>query len=1305
MTRLATRRQWLRRPSASPFRPFPPSLLALAAASCLLALCPRSAAQSDGQSAAEEHFVRVVPPSPEAAKLGEYGEVPLNYSTGMPSLTVPLYTVRSRDLSLPMSLSYGYSGLKTAAKATEAGLGWSLDAGGIVTREMRGNPDESANGYLAWAECVEEAANGVRTRTYGQTLLDHYDDDVCDNGNMFRFYDRAASGDWDSHPDVFSFSVPGYSGQIVFGPDGPGGVSPFTIPFQGLGVSYERDGSAGPIVGWTLVTPEGTRYEFGYSPAAIEETRPQGEGSGAPYSSAWRLTRVVSPRHPAATVTLSYQSLDSRPAHLGEVYQSSSAIPSDDCQSSPEPCCDSGSDFLAYQVAGGAALKQPVASVSTSYLNSVCFKGGRVDLNWAARDDLFTGEAGLRFVSLSVRRSPSYQPGCSANDLEAPFHEVQATHEYFGAPADADKPDRRRLMLREVEYSSRGGSYRFEYYGEGAAFPSRRSDWNAQDHFGYYNGQTGQTTLLPSDSRYGDDYDLPSSHDADRSPDFASALLGALKTVEYPTGGTATLEYEPNEVSAPRAEAAEMRETVTVSAEGGVIPGSAPARDSAPPSDGPVCSACVEDACGDFPDERALRNVVWAEAYPSDPDTLCDWDFSVKRFHVPVGGTRRVKVEYSMTTPSGTHADVLARVAILTELGAWGLAGNFCDGSGTDHGFACCNPAHAEVAFYANAPSGEGSRTGECDVELRLDAGWYYAIAITNADGFKARLSVTLPPEPSPVETAVSNEVEVSGLRVKRAGVSDGDGDATDDAVTRFEYDRPYSVEYFDGTVTVTGSVTASSGRLAYHAAYERRDCGYLLRTSAPSAQAHGHHVAYGRVTTVKEGEGGRVERDYRLPPGSSGTVVVERTALECPYNYQTGKRGGQPLGERAYDASGALVWETSTEYAEEAWGAAFYRQARGVQAGLERSAFSVGSGPNGSVPAPWVQDMLGHPYSGKLYGGRTYAHSTGRFLPALVRETAFDSDGGGSVTTYERMEYGSEQHSLPTLTVKGDSEGGEVKTYYDYVSRPAAPGSAARAFLLRGKTVKSRAAGASSEATVGGVRIEYAPGRLLPEEILEVLPSESGAEATRRLAKYEYDALGNAVVEYRGPEPSDGSEGATPTAYLWGYNGGLPVAEAKGARPEACFHTSFEAEEGGSKAPAGAPAFTGRFHYAPPTPADYVRTVEGLPAGRYVLEWRRYEQASGEWARRGLAFDHAGGDYEIRLPSGRLDEVRLFPEGALVTTFTHEPLFGLSTVCDPNGAVSRYEYDPSGRLLAVRDQDGNLLTTYRYQYHDLTGN
>lgn len=63
------------------------------------------------------------------------------------------------------------------------------------------------------------------------------------------------------------------------------------------------------------------------------------------------------------------------------------------------------------------------------------------------------------------------------------------------------------------------------------------------------------------------------------------------------------------------------------------------------------------------------------------------------------------------------------------------------------------------------------------------------------------------------------------------------------------------------------------------------------------------------------------------------------------------------------------------------------------------------------------------------------------------------------------------------------------------------------------------------------------------------------------------------------------------------------------------------------------------------------------------------------------------------------IDEVRLYPKGALMSTVAYKEGIGKISDCDANNRLLFYEYDGLGRVLMIRDQHKNVIKTYEYNY------
>ncbi len=85
----------------------------------------------------------IIPPSPSVSALMKFEEVPVSNYTGVPNISIPLFTTPtlSKDIAISLSLNY-HSGVGANDVAGDAGLGWSLFAGGTVSRTVRSLPDE-----------------------------------------------------------------------------------------------------------------------------------------------------------------------------------------------------------------------------------------------------------------------------------------------------------------------------------------------------------------------------------------------------------------------------------------------------------------------------------------------------------------------------------------------------------------------------------------------------------------------------------------------------------------------------------------------------------------------------------------------------------------------------------------------------------------------------------------------------------------------------------------------------------------------------------------------------------------------------------------------------------------------------------------------------------------------------------------------------------------------------------------------------------------------------------------------------------
>lgn len=90
----------------------------------------------------QKQLVNYFSACPQASAMMERTKCPVDHNTGAVNVSIPLHEIKTRDLTLPIVLKCKTTGIKTNEASGCVGLGWSLQAEPMITREVKGSPDE-----------------------------------------------------------------------------------------------------------------------------------------------------------------------------------------------------------------------------------------------------------------------------------------------------------------------------------------------------------------------------------------------------------------------------------------------------------------------------------------------------------------------------------------------------------------------------------------------------------------------------------------------------------------------------------------------------------------------------------------------------------------------------------------------------------------------------------------------------------------------------------------------------------------------------------------------------------------------------------------------------------------------------------------------------------------------------------------------------------------------------------------------------------------------------------------------------------
>lgn len=1250
------------------------------------------------------NLTNFIPPSPEVQAFQKYGDIPVSLYNGIPNISIPMYTVKFRDISVPISLSYHASGIKVAEDASRVGLGWVINAGGIISRNIMGQDDFIGGVYFngTAGNNIMDFANGQGPTKQTNTgcNLQLYNRTIPDSPTLYN-YDLTsyleANPAFDFQPDQYYYNIGGHSGKFLL-------LRNKQVVLQNLEkiqISVTTsDGST-----WEVKTEDGFTYDF------TQYESYKDAGTGQVHMTAWYLTKIISPV--GNVVTFTYTPVSNFTQTIG---------------SYSETRDDYDVSFTSASAAVNGTGDQKGVSPGQQYyeqlLTSINFPTGKVTFNYSfGRQDL-VGEAELDSVCI-------FQVGAAT-----PFKTIAMGYSYFNgttdpSPAYSTVTNYMTMRLKLSSVTEKGyykghtivnPPYTFVYNEDG--LPAKTSF--ARDHWGYYNGVTGRTTLIPdvipvtSPDPITSELGLQGTQ-RDPNPYWAPAFT--LTQIHYPTGGYTQFDYESNDFDEANSE--------------------------------------VNDNSY-FNNQNTVQQTTAYMGY----DAQLDHYF---------GGTDTLNLTDEYQLPNGSFA-------VTSVNAAFRLSG--------DNGINCGNSQIPLGQMYFTLsdslgnelmrvdPIGlnnctNGSTPGSCiscttnspvfsyNTSMSLPPGKYLWKAYVGTSTAVQQLedihcNFTYYESTTPTTSAnkvykASYIVTGGGLRIRR--ITDHDGvSESHNKVRHFIYDYQadktgagklswYSYgrrmsnpeyAYFRISADAFGSMTGQGcAAVSYYTAH-------LMRSSDSNipinGSALGAVVGYDRVTELEgeNGEYGKKDFHYINNPDIVSGYPDQWTGAHLPEAPPYGSNiadmtNGSLLREIDYvNTNGyfSVVKDDSSQYTS-------VTSNNNIVYGLTNTLLQTNNFGN-CGPTIFITPCLGN----DLISYRSI-QSQWNIKTQTDEKLYKQNDTSLYEENLTKYYYENPAHLQLTKTVTTNSKGELITTHLQY-PLDFANVSATDSFTLGianlqnrfivnvpvEKYVQRSNGDGSNLRTTSGVLTYFNASNPTPSmvyttqissPILNFVPTTTSSAGLIDNSNYaallsydRYDANGNVLQQHK--------VGDLFASYLWDYSASLPVCEVKNAVQSDIAFTSFEAEgtgnwtiSGGSQVSGG---ITGDYCYSL---SGASITKSGLqPSTSYIVSY--WTTNNGPYSMPGTAagyplkgktingwtyYEHkVSGLSSLTITGGgNIDELRLYPANALMRTLTYSPLIGVTSECDVASRVTYYYYDGLGRLSYVKDQDGNIIKTYNYHY------
>ncbi|MBO9675422.1 MAG: hypothetical protein J7577_18380, partial [Sphingobacteriaceae bacterium] len=439
--------------------------------------------------------------TPEVTAFNRSIETPVSLYTGVPNISIPLYEINIKGVSVPIKLDYHAGGIRVDQEATWVGLGWNLSYGGEISRKIRGIADEY--------QYLNGSPNSSNTVNYFMNLPNIGQTTSQDIQLRLEKVQNAKYNKGDLMPDEFYYSVLGYSGRFMFSQP----QNKFLLfPKEDIDVKkYSKPFADADLYLWNLRLPNGVSVNFGDN--AYTSSPKETFGVEQNVRNSWQIRTIKN--NLQDSIVYDYENFNYSLLKLSGSYYKVDT--------------KSGHSF---------GTNSSYVQMYDSRVKKISFPGGRIDFITTSREDMPTE---------ALSQIKVYD---NNNNL---IKSIQFNYSYFfGNSFDVlsvlnlvdnrttDNYKYKRLKLESIDIAANGNEpikYTFDYYTS-EQMPSKYSF--SQDHYGFYNGidNTRQNGFIPTLTNF--------YTGGDRRVKPEASKIFSLKSVTYPEKGKTEFIYEGN---------------------------------------------------------------------------------------------------------------------------------------------------------------------------------------------------------------------------------------------------------------------------------------------------------------------------------------------------------------------------------------------------------------------------------------------------------------------------------------------------------------------------------------------------------------------------------------------------------------------------------------------------------------------------------------------------------------------------------------------------------------------------------------